>query len=224
MHCIESSVSSVSGVTHQSHAAGMPLSRCGADGGADGGADARTASTTTWREKPVSAVGGSAASSRTSFVSDAATEVGEHHPHGPLSRDAISTAPTLHSRSSTPVVPAAPVPADRATGSPQTPCAGGKLHGAWNRFAVFWTQHISVEVPGSAARDHLGVYINHIPNLKPINVHYHIYTRYPMKYFFFFPSFSFQAIFRLEGLLCAKYINSWKVYQCIYNVPFFPSE
>lgn len=112
--------------------------------GSHSGAD----SCITWGEAPTGllhqAAGGFVASSRASFASDAATEVGEQHPHG-HSRDAISTAPTLHSRSSTPV--------DRATR------AGAGLHGAKNRFALFWAQHISVQVPGSTARDHLGVYI-----------------------------------------------------------------
>lgn len=143
MHRIEPSVA------RQPRAVETSVS-CSAGGGSGGVCGADTC--VTWGEPPTGlgggglhqAAGGFVASSRASFASDAATEVGEQHPHG-YSRDAISTAPTLHSRSSTPV--------DRATR------AGAGLHGAKNRFALFWAQHISVRVPGSGARDHLGVYI-----------------------------------------------------------------
>ena len=173
MHCIEPNAV---GAPCQPRAVETSFSGGGSAGGrsgtgsTDASAGRSDACTTTWGEQPTPAGTGSmllnhagafAASSRASFVSDAATEVGEHHPHVSHLRDAISTAPTLHSRSSTPVVLA-----DRDTDSGRTPCTGGGPHGNRNRFAVFWTQNISVHVPGSAARDHLGVYIGSIANLR----------------------------------------------------------
>jgi len=68
-------------------------------------------------------------------------------------REGISTAPTLHSRSSTP-------PGARSEPPPHEDKATSRHDDVFTKwlesFRKFWNEHISVQVPGKAARDHLG--------------------------------------------------------------------
>jgi len=74
---------------------------------------------------------------------------------GSKPRDGISTAPTLHSRSSTPPGTRQGSQLARREDN-STSCGDGILSRWLESFQKFWNKHISVQVPGKAARDHLG--------------------------------------------------------------------
>ncbi|RPB27080.1 hypothetical protein L211DRAFT_606196 [Terfezia boudieri ATCC MYA-4762] len=105
-----------------------------------------------------------------------------HTGNGSKPRDGISTAPTLHSRSSTPPGTGQEIGKTQKTEetasreAKATTCRDGIFTRWLESFKAFWNKHISVQVPGKAARDHLGEFISFMSSINYVFISYESLT------------------------------------------------